>query len=403
MKLFKLLFVAIIAFGMMACNNEQDVPEIIDGPEATVSVMVVPTSNGSTVRLAGDLSPADAGGIAIDESNIKMLEVFIFSGGLPDGYGKATSETTVTQVLGITTHSGPKTFYVVANADIKQVATEAELLAKTKDIPVDISKGLPMTSKGISVDLVAGENQYGFSEGTPNYKGGAKQHGIDTPAQLVRVNARVAIVSAVLDNTKLPADQLAIFDALTDIQVAMFNVPKTSNLFGASLAINDDFLLGNDWPTTEGSYMQLTDGGVLESSFEQASALNIVSTDAPYFYVTENDGITEKERMLIVLRGKPTKGGDPVVSPKLYTDASGYTYYPVWVNATKAGYTYTGDNTGDNIIRRNTQYNIALSIYGIGNPTIDPTENAFLDVNVSVAPWLVVTQNVDWGTPPVAP
>lgn len=56
MKIFKILLVVAIAFGMMACNNEQDVPQVIDGPEATVSVMVVPTSNGPSVRLAGDIS-----------------------------------------------------------------------------------------------------------------------------------------------------------------------------------------------------------------------------------------------------------------------------------------------------------------------------------------------------------
>src|SRR5690554_6848151 len=105
MKIFKILLVTAIAFGMMACNNEQDVPQVIDGPEATVSVMVVPTSNGPSVRLAGDLS-ATGTAIATAESAIKTLEVFIFSGGLPDGYGKAEAEspaTTVSQVLGIAT------------------------------------------------------------------------------------------------------------------------------------------------------------------------------------------------------------------------------------------------------------------------------------------------------------
>ncbi len=387
MKIFKVLLVVAIALGMMACNNEQDVPEIIDGPEATVSVRVVPTSNGPSVRLAGDINSTLAA-----ESVIKTLEVFIFSGGMPDGYGKATGDN-VTEVIGIETHSGPKTFYVVANADIKQVATEAELLAKTKDIPVDISKGLPMTSKGISVDLVAGENQYGFSEGTPNYKGGAKQHGIDTPAQLVRVNARVAIVSAVLDNTKLPADQLAIFDALTDIQVAMFNVPKASNLFGESLEINENFLFGEAWPTTQNTY---TVGDENENFKETDLSFPISNTNAPYFYVTENTSTEDNQRMFIVLRGKPTKGGNPVVAEGLYTDEKGYTYYPIWVNASDKDYNYGNGHVATNVISRNTQYNISLTINGIGNPTIDEVEKAFLDVNVSVAPWDVVTQNVEW-------
>lgn len=382
MKIFKVLLVVAIALGMMACNNEQDVPEIIDGPEATVSVRVVPTSNGPSVRLAGDItSPLAA------ESVIKTLEVFIFSGGMPDGYGTATGDD-VTQVIGIETHSGPKTFYVVANANIGQVDSEVDLLAKTKELPVVIDNGLPMTSDRKEVELVAGENQYGFTSGSDNYKGSANNLS-ETPVALVRVNARVAIVSAALS---LPADQQAIFDNLTDIEVAMFNVPKASKLFGESLAINENFLFGEAWPTTQNTYTE----GVENDNFKTDLSFPISNTSAPYFYVTENTSTEDNQRMFIVLRGKPTKGGNPVVAEGLYTDEEGYTYYPIWVNANDKGYDYGNGYDATNVISRNTQYNISLTINGIGNPTIDEVEEAFLDVNVSVASWAVVTQNVEW-------
>lgn len=391
MKNFKILLVVAITFGMMACNNEE-VPQIENGPEATVSVRVVPTSNGPSVRLSGDLS-ADL----VAESDIKTLEVFIFSGGLPDGYGIATGEN-VMQVLNIATHAGPKTFYVVANATIGDVADEATLIAMTKEIPVVIASGIPMTSEGKSVTLVAGDNQYGFSTTTPNYDTAKTQHSEDTPVSLVRVNARVAIVAATLG--ALPTDQQAIFDALTNIEVAMYNVPKASNLFGAPLALNADYLFGEAWHSSNNSYTV----GTVDASFKETDLqLPIKNTAAPYFYVTENTATDAKQQMFIVLRGKPTKGGNPVVAQGLYTDADGYTYYPVWVNATKTGYSYTGDNTGDSKIRRNTQYNISLTIHGIGNPTIDPAADVKLDVNVSVAPWAVVIQDVVWGTAPVVP
>jgi hypothetical protein len=384
MKIFKVLLVVAIALGMMACNNEQDVPEIIDGPEATVSVRVVPTSNGPSVRLAGDItSPLAA------ESVIKTLEVFIFSGGMPDGYGIATGDD-VTQVIGIETHSGPKTFYVVANANIGQVASEVDLLAKTKELPVVIDKGLPMTSDRKEVVLDAGENQYGFTSESDNYKESANNLS-ETPVALVRVNARVAIVSAALSNN-LPVDQQAIFDNLTDIEVAMFNVPKASKLFGDSLAINKNFLFGEAWPTTQNTYTV----GVENDNFKTDLSFPILNTDAPYFYVTENTSTEDNQRMFIVLRGKPTKGGDPVVAEGLYTDGEGYTYYPIWVNANDKEYNYGNGYVATNVISRNTQYNISLTINGIGNPTIDEVEEAFLDVNVSVAPWAVVTQNVEW-------
>ena len=105
--------------------------------------------------------------------------------------------------------------------------------------------------------------------------------------------------------------------------------------------------------------------------------------------------------MFIVLRAKVYKGTEVVLNLKdLYTDAYGYTYYPVWVN--KDGVTLNG-NVGNSNVYRNTQYNISLTIKGLGRPTIDEVDEAWLDVKVEVAPWAVVNQNVTWGTPSVAP
>jgi len=395
MKIFRILLAAAIVLGMTACNNEEPV-DLTGQPESTVSVRIVPTSDAPAVRSVGNLSgigTTTQGLVA--ESDIKLLEVYIFHGELPDGYKSASSTTTVTQVLDIATHAGARTIVVVANANIGQAESLTWLLNRTKDIPVTIADGIPMTSVETPVTLVGGKNQYGFSTTTANYASGANQISVDTPLPLVRVNARVAIVSATLTGS-LPADQLLIFDALTDIQVAMFNVPKTSKLFGAPLAMNADFLFGEAWPSPLGTFTV----GTVNAAFKEvgASTLPISVANAPYFYVTENTSTVAKEQMFIVLRAKPTKGTPAVavVSEGLYTDAAGYTYYPVWVNATKAGYTYTGNNTGDGIIRRNTQYNISLTINKIGNPTIDPPVAAQLDVNVSVTPWLVVTQGVTW-------
>lgn len=396
MKIVKILLVIAIAFGMMACNNE-DVPQVNGEKDATISIKVFPSSDGPSVRAVGDLSsPATDDSVLVAESAIKTLEVFIFSGGLPDGYAyaDANSATTITQALGILTHAGPKTIYVVANAKIDIVDNEEALLKKTKDLPVVIGNGLPMTSKKIEVTLVAGKNQYGFYRPDDNFDPEAKNHS-EEPLPLVRVNARVAIVSATLSTT-LPDNQKAIFDALTDIQVAMFNVPKTSKLFGASLAMNENYLYGEAWPTSNSSYT----GSVGTYLKESNLSLPIANTAAPYFYVTENNAIGVENQMFIVVRGKPTKGGQAIVAEGLYTDKDGYTYYPVWVNATGKGYDYDDDYTATNAIVRNTQYNISLSINGIGNPYIDPSAEGSLDVNVSVTPWSVVTQNVVWGEVP---
>ena len=125
-------------------------------------------------------------------------------------------------------------------------------------------------------------------------------------------------------------------------------------------------------------------------------------TNAPYFYVNENTSIVEgdkttipSEKMLIVLRAKPYKAGVAVNSlTGLYTDSNGYTYYPVWVN--KDGIASPSGVVGDGNVYRNTQYNVTLTIKGLGRPSIDPIDQAFLDVKVEVAPWNVVNQNVTW-------
>lgn len=390
----RLFLVGLIALGMTACSNEDEI-KIEGQPDATVSIRVVPSSNGPVTYATGDLSGVGitAPGLAA-ESEIKTLKVYLFDdlqGGKLVGSGIAIGNN-VTEVTEIKTTSGPKTIVVVANCSIiGSVENKAELLGKTRDLPVDITNGLPMT--GMTAEPVVvkpGQNYYGKAldaESDHNFIAPG------APLKVYRVNARVAIVGATLDLTNANADHINFFDALTDAQVAMFNVPKTTNLFGAPLAINSDFLQGAQWVSTEGTYTVGTD----EAAFlDETVNFPIAVETAPYYYVNENISTVAKEQMMIVLRAKPTKVGQPAAAEGLYTDSDGFTYYPVWVNATKEGYTYGDDNTGDSKIRRNTQYNISLTIKGIGNPTIDPPAQSFLDVMVSVEDWLVVSQSVEW-------
>lgn len=382
----KLFLVTLIALGITACSNEDEV-RLEGQPESTVSVRVVPSSNGPVVRAIGDLDGSGIlpAGLAA-ESEIKSLEVFLFSGESPDGYGSATNAL---EVKDIATHSGPKTMVVVANANIGAVGSLTILKAKTKDLPItDIAtNGLAMTAEPVTMALVSGLNTYGYPTGTV----AAANFSEAAPLKLHRVNARVAIVAA--DIGTLPADQLLIFDNLKDVEVAMFNVPKTTKLFGTPLATNADYLFGQAWASSLGSY---TVGTENDAFLDASVTFPIVNTTAPYYYVNENTSEIPKEQMMIVLRGKPYKGTVAVVADGLYTDANGYTYYAVWVNAPKTEYTYTTGHTADSKIIRNTQYNITLTINKIGNPDIDPPVSATVDVLVEVAPWAVVNQTVEW-------
>lgn len=391
MKIFKILFVAIIALGMVACNNE-DVPDMTGEKDATISIKVYPSSQSAGVRAVGDLTNpgVEPDGLAA-ESAVKSLEVWIFQGDVLDAYKSANAD----EVKDIEAHIGARDIVVVANAEIGQKNSKAELLATLKGLPADIaSKGLIMTAEPFNITLEKGYNYYGYT-GTDEV--GVHKYHTATPLAITRVNARVAIVSAVLDYDNVPANQKVVFDALKDVEVAMYNVPAQTKLFGTDLATNADYLFGAKWPSPENTYVgadvptatptpSLTDA--------VTNALPVVITNAPYYYVNESNG---SDKMFIVLRAKLYKSGQPVLTVKdLYTDAEGYTYYPVWVNAVRDNYSYNTGHTADGNIHRNTQYNISLTIKGLGNPTIDEVEKAWLDVKVEVAPWIVVNQTVVW-------
>lgn len=406
MKIFKVLLVVAIALGMMACNNEQDVPEISGEKDASISIKVFPSSDSPSFRATGNLS---GDGITEDglpaESAIKKLEVWVFAGDVLDGYGSSDSESPY-EVKNIVAHVGSRDIVVVANANIGNVITsKATLLATLKDLPTDVAtNGLIMTSEPFTINLEKGKNYYGY---TGTDVAGVEKYHEATPRAITRVNARVAIVGATLDNNNVPADQKLYFDNLKDLQVAMFNVPNKTKLFGTSLATNDDFQFGALWDSPKYSYVGVGTGTLNNLLYNALPNLlpsaPITAASAPYYYVNENkstkvgDGTSANpaEKMFIVLRAKVYKGSDPVTSlVDLYTDKDGYTYYPVWVN--KDGISAPSGSIGDGNVYRNTQYNISLTIKGLGNPTIDDVDKAFLDVKVEVAPWNVVTQEVTW-------
>ncbi|MGI6521018.1 MAG: fimbrial protein [Fermentimonas sp.] len=385
MKVAKLFLVGAIALGLglTACNNEVD--NFTDKPEATVNVKIVQDANPGT-RATGDLTDPGVkpNGLAA-ESAVKKMQVWIFSGSSLDGYG----ESTTTEVKDIAVHTGSRDIYIVVNGQgLSGTTTKAQLEAATQSLPVDdiATTGLVMTAEKLTKTIVAGKNTIGYGASVPNQSTSLG----DNPVKVTRINARVAIASAVLNLT--PVDD-PIFNALTDVQVAMFNVQKTAKIFDPSTT-SGNWMYGELWPSQQETYEQGAGTSELATAFKEGPfTLPIVITNAPYFYV--NPMATAK-KMFIVLRGKPTLNGDPVVAEGLYTDADGYTYYPVWINQAKDGTTFVGELTGDGIVRRNTQYNIYLTIKGIGNPAIDPAEDALLDVKVEVEPWKVVDQTVTW-------
>lgn len=399
MKIGKLFLAGIVALGLglTGCNND-DVPELSGEKEATISIKVLPSSNGSLLRSTGNLNGDGvlAKGLA-QESAIKSLEVWIFKGDVLDAYKKAAAA----EVTEIEARIGARTVVVVANAEIGQKNSKAELLATIKGLPADVAgKGLVMTAEPFDVTLVKGNNYYGYTDAQVAAKTGENKNHLNDnkkPLPITRVNARVAIVSAVLDMESVPDNQKVVFDDLKDVEVAMFNVPKETKLFGSDLAKNENYLYGAKWTSPLSTYVGSNDDPAAPTaSLTDAvtGALPVAVTNAPYYYVNESNGT---HKMFIVLRAKVYKNNAVVETVKdLYTDNEGYTYYPIWINAADKGYSYDQGYVADGTIKRNTQYNISLTIKGLGNPNIDPVDKAWLDVAVAVEDWQVVGQNVVW-------
>jgi len=334
MKIGKLFLAGIVALGLglTGCNND-DVPELSGEKEATISIKVLPSSNGSLLRSTGNLKGDGvlAKGLA-QESAIKSLEVWIFKGDVLDAYKSAAAA----EVTEIEARIGARTVVVVANAEIGQVNSQAELLKTLKGLPADVAgKGLVMTAEPFDVTLKKGNNYYGYTDAQVAAKTGLNKNHLDDskkPLPITRVNARVAIVSAVLDLKSVPDNQKVVFDALKDVEVAMFNVPKETKLFGSVLAKNENYLFGAKWTSPLSTYVGSADASaVATASLTDAvtGALPVVVTNAPYYYVNESNG---DDKMFIVLRAKVYKDNAVVETVKdLYTDNEGYTYYPIWI------------------------------------------------------------------------
>src|SRR5690554_4027983 len=154
MKIFKVLLVVAIALGMMACNNEQDVPEISGEKDASISIKVVPSSDSPSFRAVGNLSGNGIIGQGLEaESAIHQLEVWVFSGDVLTGYGSAQGNE-VTEVTNVEAIAGESSVVVVANANIGIKVSKADLLDEVKGLPTDIStNGLIMTAEPIDVTL----------------------------------------------------------------------------------------------------------------------------------------------------------------------------------------------------------------------------------------------------------
>lgn len=383
MKKTKFFLLGLAALAMTACNKDNEAEPVTEG-NATISV-VLKTSN-----------PNRAFGNAEDESKVAKLTVMVYNGEQQEAI---ESVENATKVENIKCSAGQRTLVVMANTGEMKLAgkTLAEVKALTTELTAENQEaaGLIMTAEPKTIVLKAGKNYIGYSGN------GEGNHIENDPLKIKRVHARMAF-------TEIKVQMSAAYDNIyTFVPEKIYGLiaKKQSNLFGATLANADANYLTGSLTTFNGAYTPANYANVpwLSRNYVAPAA------DAPQgFYVLENDysanGGTIHPTILCVY-GKLQKNGADLAGADLaaaqaanWVDAEGKTYYPVLVNFNSNNYTYDNGYTPKNKIERNHKYDIKLTITGPGtnNPENPITESAHLNVQCTVAEWVLVGQNATW-------
>lgn len=383
MKKTKFFLLGLAALAMTACNKDNEAEPVTEG-NATISV-VLKTSNSNRAFGVGD-----------DESKVAKLTVMVYNGEQQEAIKSAENAT---KVEDIKCSAGQRTLVVMANTGAMELVgkTLAEVKALTTELTAENQEaaGLIMTAEPKTIVLKAGKNYIGYSGS------GEGNHIENDPLKIKRVHARMAF-------TEIKVQMSAAYDNIyTFVPEKIYGLiaKKQSNLFGAALANADANYLTGSLTTFNGAYTPTNYANVPWLSRDYVAP----TADAPQgFYVLENDysanGGTIHPTILCVY-GKLQKNGADLAGADLaaaqaanWVDAEGKTYYPVLVNFNSNNYTYDSNYTPKNKIERNHKYDIKLTITGPGtnNPENPITESAHLNVQCTVAEWVLVGQNATW-------
>nr|BAL46687.1 fimbrillin [Porphyromonas gulae] len=383
MKKTKFFLLGLAALAMTACNKDNEAEPIVEG-NATISV-VLKTSN-----------PNRAFGVADDEAKVAKLTVMVYNGEQQEAIKSAENAI---KVENIKCGAGSRTLVVMANTGTMDLTgkTLADVKALTTELTAENQEaaGLIMTAEPKAIVLKAGKNYIGYNGA------GEGNHIENDPLEIKRVHARMAF-------TEIKVQMSAAYDNIYTFapeKIYGLIAKKQSNLFGATLVNADANYLTGSLTTFNGAYTPTNYANVPWLSRDYVAP----TANAPQgFYVLENDysanGGTIHPTILCVY-GKLQKNGADLTGADLaaaqaanWVDAEGKTYYPVLVNFNSNNYTYDSNYTPKNKIERNHKYDIKLTITGPGtnNPENPITESAHLNVQCTVAEWVLVGQNATW-------
>ena len=389
-KLFLLSLVA-LTLAFTACNKNQDEPQQSE-TDATISVAV----KSADLRAYED-------GAGNEDKKVQKLAVMVYQGQAQVAYKEAATAGDL-EVKDIETTAGAKTLVVVANfanQNLKGLSLE-KVKALTHTLSADDqdpTKGTFMlTAEPVSVTLQKGNNYYGYAAGDGN------RISEDKPIELQHIHAGMALTNLTVKFAESYAKLYSVkFD---EGQLIALIAKAQSNVFGKPLVNTDaNYFYGVKlFGKTDAKYTPAA-ANYKEMAELKMDLKETGEQERKGFYILENN--SAEHPTILCLKGTLTQadGSELTADQAQQAVEAGWivsttdhsTYYPVLVNWAKDGYTFTGTDEHNGIVRNN-KYEIALTITGPGtNSPEDPTqEKANLDVMCKVLPWVIVKQTVVW-------
>ena len=363
MKKINLLAVALAAFTMFSCSNEEitDLGSNAPGEKATLTIRV----EGAGNNVAQSRATGSAG--TTTDVVINDYVVFIFRDGgaldCPPHYSSSNAAATIADGT-----TAAKTAYVIANTGVlangpfANVTKEADLKAVTADL---------MSNNNTATQTKDNLWMSGVEDITFNGTSGS------VTVQLGFVAAKIELI--VKDNrTNLTGGTIEIADE----NVVLLYAGKSGKFFGttADKAAQTAFYSGDvSYPDFQAGVA--TESAVLKDAVSAAFTANANGDVFNHFYTFGNDG-TSKPTILAIQSKRTVGGADETI------------YYPIQFTVADAG----------NTIEPGNAYTVTLTLNGDvsaggGGGTTNPEQplvKSQITVTVTAATWLAKTVSKDF-------
>ena len=358
MKKINLLAVALAAFTMFSCSNEEiaDLGSNAPGEKATLTIKVEGEGN--------NVAQSRAIGTTTTDVTINNYIVFLFREGgaldCPPFYSSSSAAATITNGS-----TAAKTAYVVANvgrlanSPFANVTTEAEL-------------------KAVAGDLMASNNTASqtrtnlWMSGTSNVSFNGTIGTVTVPLSFVAAKIELIVKDNRANLTGSGSGDISI----TDEKVVLLYAGKSGKFFGttAEKVAQTAFYSGDaSYPGFNSNIVTTSTALADAVSGFSANTANVVFN---HFYTFGNNGATQPT--ILAIQSKKTVNG---VAETIY--------YPIQFSAGDAGYT----------IEPGKHYTVTLTLRGDvnageGGGTTDPEQplvNSSIRITVTAASWTPVT------------